>query len=198
MHDHDRNPVESSLTPRERLLHTAARLFYAEGIRAVGIERLISEAAITRATFYRHHSGKDDLVTAYLEAKDNELRAQYRAAEASLDDPDQLLKAVVVGISATVCGADFRGCPFINAAVEFPDPDSPIHRAVQTHRAWFHGVLLDLFTRAGHPDPAHAARRMVLLRDGAMIGGYLGQSEESLASLRSGLAELRADRAGLG
>jgi hypothetical protein len=93
-------------------------------------------------------------------------------------------------ISEMICGPGFRGCPFINAAVEYPAPGSPIHQAVDAHRTWFHTTLLDLFIAAGHPEPEEAARRLVLLRDGAMIGGYLGAPAESIASLHAGLDEL--------
>src|SRR5262249_21676035 len=112
------------------------------------------------------------------------------AATQATRDPAGLLRAIAIGIAEDVCGPAFRGCPFINAAVEYPDPDSTIHRAVDEHRAWFHARLLDLFTAAGHPEPGPAARRLVLLRDGAMMGGYLGPADDSINALNAGLEEL--------
>jgi AcrR family transcriptional regulator len=68
--------------PKDRLLATASRLFYAEGIHAVGVERLVSEAAVTRATFYRHYPTKDDLVAAYLAETSRQIRAAVDEARA--------------------------------------------------------------------------------------------------------------------
>jgi AcrR family transcriptional regulator len=184
-----------SPSPRDRLLETASRLFYAEGIHAIGVDRLVSEAGVTRATFYRHFPGKQDLVVAYIEARDAEARAQFAAAASRMQDPVRLLHTVVVVISETVCGRGFRGCPFINAAAEFPDPEEAVHQAVQAHRAWFHGTLLELLTAAGHPDPVSAARRLVMLRDGAMVGGYLGDHQEVVASLATAVDELLTGQA---
>jgi AcrR family transcriptional regulator len=184
------SPSAVSATPRDRLLDTARRLFYLEGIRTIGVDRLVSEANVTRATFYRHFDGKDELVTAYLKALDGRIRGAYRAAAERVGDPADLLRTLVQDIADQVCGPRFRGCAFINAGVEYPDPDGPVHRAVTEHRAWFHATLLDLFTRAGHRSPDQAARQLVLLRDGAMVGGYLQEPTASLAALNAGLTEL--------
>ncbi|AKJ09903.1 TetR family transcriptional regulator [Streptomyces incarnatus] len=159
--------------PRERLLETASRLFYAEGIQAVGVDRLIAEGGVTKATFYRHFPGKDDLVLAYLRGRDAAIRAQFAAGTARVGSPQQALDLLVAGIAEETCGAGFRGCPFINAAAEYPDPRHPVRRAVEEHRAWFRDALASLAAACGHPDPSAAAALLVLLRDGAMVGGYL-------------------------
>jgi AcrR family transcriptional regulator len=184
------SPASAPQHPRERLLATAGHLFYTEGIRAIGVDRLVSEANVTRATFYRHFDGKDDLVRAYIYAQDLEIRSRYEAATQDISQPTDLLRAVAIDIAQMVCGMAFRGCPFINAAVEYPDPDSQIHQAVAEHRTWFHATLLELFTAARHPEPGPAARRLVLLRDGAMIGGCLGAPDDSIEALNAGLGEL--------
>ena len=176
--------------PRARLLETAGRLFYADGIRAIGVDRLVAEANVTRATFYRHFTSKDELVTAYVQSRDQELRARFQAVTQVITNPADLLRAVAIDIAQTICGEAFRGCPFINAAVEFPDPNTPIHKAVTNHRTWFHDTLLALFVALEHPEPDHAARRLILLRDGAMIGGYLGAPDESIEALNTGLKKL--------
>lgn len=169
---------------RERLLETASRLFYAEGIHSVGVDRVIGEAQVTRATFYRHFPSKELLVEAYLRATDDGIRARgAAAAEAIPDDPTALLRAFVAGVGDEVCTSGFRGCPFINAAAEYPDPGNPVHRVVLEHREWFHDALLALLQAGGHPDPAQAARALVQLRDGAMVGGYLGDAAEARATL---------------
>ncbi|AYF98542.1 TetR/AcrR family transcriptional regulator [Protaetiibacter intestinalis] len=159
--------------PRERLLRTASELFYREGIHSVGVDRIVSEAGVTRATFYRHFPSKEDLVEAYLGLEDARLREAFDAAEASTDDPRQRLELVIDGLAADVERNHTRGCPFINAAAEYPDADSGVRRTVDAQRGWFRGVLENLLTASGAPDPARAAGELVLLRDAALVGGYL-------------------------
>jgi AcrR family transcriptional regulator len=172
-----------SSPPRDRLLETASRLFYGEGIHAVGVDRLVSEASVTRATFYRHFAGKEALVVAYLQGREALAHTLFAAASAQTSDPVLLLRAVVVAITEDVCGEGFRGCPFINAAAEYPDADGAVRQTVRAFREWFHGILSNLLAAAGHPDPAGAARRLVIVRDGVMVGGYLDEHREVLVSL---------------
>lgn len=175
---------------RERLLRTASRLFYGEGIRGVGVDRVMAEADVARGTFYRHFDGKDDLVRAYLEATDQQIRDRVAAAAREITSPADLLVAVASGIGAEVCGAGFRGCPFINAAAEYPDSASAVHRAVLEHRAWFREVLRDAFQRLGAADPGQSADAMVALRDGAMVAGYLGDARTAGSVLLHGVSVL--------
>jgi AcrR family transcriptional regulator len=170
---------------RERLLRTASALFYAEGIRAVGVDRVIEEAGVTRATFYRHYPSKDDLVVAYLGVVD----AGVRAA-AGDEGGAPRLRRLVTAMTETVCAPGFRGCSFINAAAEFPDPRSPVHRAVAAHRAWLTGVFVADLAAVGHPDPAAAAAHLLVLRDGAMVAGYLADAELARATLVRGLESI--------
>lgn len=177
---------------RERLLNTASRLFYTEGIRAVGVDRVMAEADVARGTFYRHFEGKDDLVRAYLEATGQQIRARIAVAQKEIDDPAVFLRAVAQGVGEELCGAGFRGCPFINAAAEYPDRHSAIHQAVLTHRSWFHQVLQDAFAQTGAADAVRSADVMVALRDGAMVAGYLSDPQKANETLAHGVASLVA------
>ena len=114
------HPETSS--PRRRLLDTATRLFYQEGIHAVGIDRIIAEAGVAKATFYNHFPAKDDLVAAYIEEQDR----LGRAAVAALpkQPPPKMIAAIMGHISEAVTSGGLRGCPFLNAAAEYPDPAS--------------------------------------------------------------------------
>lgn len=123
-------------------------------------------------------------MVAYLQAEDQAIRDQLAAGLAATSEPKELLELLVVSIGDLVCGAGFHGCPFINAAAEFPDPTSAVHQVVLTHRAWFRQSLTDLLAAAGHDDPAAGAQTLVMLRDGAMAGGYLDDSQ----TVRAGLA----------
>ncbi|MGW4065677.1 TetR/AcrR family transcriptional regulator [Amycolatopsis sp. NPDC004747] len=177
--------------PKDRLLATAARLFYAEGIHAVGVERLVSEAAVTRATFYRHYPTKDDLVAAYLAETSRRIREGVAAARAGRPPREALAETMAVVGDAT-CEEGFRGCQFLNAAAEYPDPESRVRQVIDDHRQWFFGVLREQAAALGHPEPDHAARVLVLLRDGALHGGELDDAGEVRTTLRRAVDDFLA------
>lgn len=162
---------------RARLLSTATRLFYAEGLHAVGIDRIIATAEVTRATLYRHFPSKDDLLVAYLHQGDEMIRSRVDAVRATGESTDDVIRAVAAGIAEDIQRPGFRGCAFLNAAAEYPDPAHPVHRAVLQHRDWFLGTVEDLFAATGKPDAEPAARHFVMLRDGAMAAGSLADPE---------------------
>ena len=184
-------PVRPSAA-RDRLLSTASTVFYGEGIRGVGVDRLVTESGVTRATFYRHFPGKDDLVVAYLEAIDAAVRARVGEVPETSDAAADLVRAIAGGVGHELCARGFRGCPFINAAAEFPDPASPVHRAVVAHRTWLATTVTRAFRTAGHPDPDEASRRFAMLRDGAMVAGYLADPEAARATLLAAVEDLLA------
>lgn len=163
--------------PRERLLRTASELFYRQGIHSVGVDRIVAEGSVTRATFYRHFASKEDLVVAYLGAEDAALRGAFAAAAEHLaatdGTPDDMLETIIAAIADDVSQHHTRGCPFINAAAEYPDPESDVRRTVAEHRTWFRETLELALTAAGREDAAERARALVLLRDAALVGGYL-------------------------
>lgn len=157
---------------RQRLIAAAAELFYREGIHSVGVDRIIETAGVTRATMYNQFAGKEGLVLAYLEGEDAALRALFDAALVETSDPDRLIELVIGGISADVRDHHTRGCPFINAAAEYPD-DGPVRTLIAQHRTWFRGTLRELAAAAELRDPDAVAASLVLLRDAALVGGYL-------------------------
>ncbi|MGQ4601151.1 TetR family transcriptional regulator [Nocardia sp. R6R-6] len=175
---------------RERLLATASRLFYTEGIRAVGVDRVMAEADVARGTFYRHFQGKDDLVCAYLEARDHDIRAGLAAARKEADTPAAFLEMVAHNIAEEMCREGFRGCPFINAAVEYPERDSSVHQAVMAYRDAFHQVLQDAFRQVGVSDFSRSTEAMVALRDGSMVAAYLGDPKTASDTWKEGVAAL--------
>lgn len=104
------------------------------------------------------------------------------------------MQAVIDGLLGEICIAGFRGCPFINAAAEYPDPASPIHRAVLAHRSWFRGMLAELIGAIGIRDAERAADTLVMLRDGAMVGGYLDTPDTIRARLTAAVDTLLGGR----
>lgn len=157
--------------PRERLLRTASELFYRDGIHSVGVDRVVETAGVTRATFYRHFPGKEDLVQAYLQGEDKALRDGFDGLEGL--EPEVALGAIIAAIADDVTLNHTRGCPFINASAEYPDAASPVRQTVTAHRAWFRDTLAELLGAAGRDDVTNRAGALVLLRDAALVGGYL-------------------------
>ncbi len=184
--------VLAPLPARRRLLDTATRLFYAGGIHAVGIDRIIAEAGVAKATFYSHFPSKDDLVVAYLEEQDR----IGRTAVAALPQqpPRQMLAAILGRISAAAVAGDFRGCPFLNAAAEYTDPASAVRRAIGVRRVWYHGVLRDLLAADGDPVPDVTASLLVALSDGLLEIAYLDDPGRVPALIEAGLERLLPGR----
>lgn len=158
---------------RLRLLTTATRIFYAEGIHAVGVDRIVAEAKVTRATFYRHFPGKEDLVVTYLREVHQMERGAFDAAIAANPSPVDALLAVAGSIAQAIQSPGFRGCAFLNAAAEYPDADHPVHQQIIAHRQWFLDAITALLARVAEESSDLAGRHFVMLRDGAMAAGCL-------------------------
>ncbi|MCC2314279.1 TetR/AcrR family transcriptional regulator [Cellulomonas xiejunii] len=190
------NPVgaRGPSAARARLLRTASELFYADGVRAVGVDRVIAEAGVTRATFYRHFPGKEALVVAYLDATDRAVREAVGDVPQDAAAAARWLTGMTLRVADELCRPGFRGCPFINAAAEFPDPGSPVRRVVRAHRDWLQDAATRALRVGGHPDPQEGGRRWTALRDGAMVAGYLDDADAARATLRDAVEDLVRSR----
>jgi AcrR family transcriptional regulator len=175
---------------RARLLSKATGLFYAEGIHAVGVDRVIGAAQVTRATLYKHFPSKDDLIVAYLTEADEAIRARVQAARADDSNADDVIRAVGRSITDDIQRPGFRGCAFLNAAAEYPDPAHPVHQAVVKHREWFLETMTELFSGIGKIDAEPAARHFVMLRDGAMTAGCLSDPKPICETFLRGIEGL--------
>lgn len=177
---------------RRRLLDTATRLFYTEGIRAVGIDRIIAEAGVAKATFYNHFPSKDDLVLTYIKEQD---RLGRDAVSALPEQPPRAMISAVMGrISAAVVAGGWRGCPFLNAAAEYPDPTSAVRQAIDARRTWHHDVLRELLLADGDPTPSVTASLLVALSDGLLEAAYLDDPKGVPALVAEALERLLARR----
>ena len=179
---------------RQRLLDAATDLFYSEGIHSVGVDRIIEAAGVTRATMYKQFYGKEDLVVEYLRGQDAALRGLFAGAATVSDDPAVLLDLTIEGIAGDIRDHHTRGCPFINAAAEYAD-DGPVRDVIARHREWFRGTLRQLADAAGLDEPEEVAASLVLLRDAALVGGYLdGEERVAPAFERTARAVIAAHR----
>ncbi|MET9262009.1 TetR/AcrR family transcriptional regulator [Amycolatopsis sp. NPDC004079] len=183
---------------RSRLLATATRIFYAEGLHSVGIDRIVAEAKVTRATLYRHFPGKEDLVVAYLRGVSEMERDGIGKILSGNPPAADALRAIAGFIAESIQSAHFRGCAFLNAAAEYPDPKHPVHQAVLAHREWFLRTITDLLAQIGDTPPEPAGRHFVLLRDGAMASGCLTDAAavgETFLQGVEGILQFRLDSA---
>ncbi|MFF4889738.1 TetR/AcrR family transcriptional regulator [Micromonospora chersina] len=165
-----RTPAGSA---RERILDTAFRLFYAHGPRGVGVDTVIAESGVAKATLYKHFPSKDDLVLAYLDKVD---QAWFGALRAAARDAGEEPREQLVGMFDALGGAcrreGYHGCPFINTAAESPT-GSPVHARTVEHKNVVRAWVTDLARRAGAAEPELLARQLTLLLDGGLASGVL-------------------------
>lgn len=176
-------PVQRAPWAKNKILETANELFYGDGIRTVGVDRLISESSVTKATFYKHYGSKDRLIVQYVRYRDKSTRDRVESILDGGMEPEAALRAVMAQVSEEIAGPDFRGCAFLNAATEYPDPAHPVRQVVAEHRDWYTEVLSSLLAKMGHAVPGEAADELMLACDGARGGGYAGDPIASTTAL---------------
>ncbi|WP_067831654.1 TetR/AcrR family transcriptional regulator [Actinomadura kijaniata] len=175
---------------RDRLLQAAEELFYAEGIRGVGVERLLAASGVGRASFYRHFAGKDDLVAAVLRERDERWRRELDAEVAARGGHPLAVFDVMAGRFGR---EDFHGCSFVNAMAETGDRDHPVYALAEEHKRAVADFFGRLLADSGHPaDGAgreELAQRLVLLLDGAIVTALRDRSARPALRARA-IAEL--------
>src|SRR5262245_2898831 len=156
--------VTATLSARERLLAAADKLFYEEGINTVGIDRVIEEADVAKATLYASFGSKEALIVAYLGRRLERRQERTRNVLAQIDNPRDRLVAVFDVLDGYIHEPGFNGCAFINATAE-AQAGSAIELAVRTSRVWMRGLLTDLARDAGADQPEELGRQLALLYD---------------------------------
>jgi AcrR family transcriptional regulator len=172
--------------PKAHVLAVASRLFYSEGIRAVGIERVQQEAGVARATIYRHFPGKDALALAFVELRDEQWRAWFRErVEALSPDVEGRPLAAFDAIAERIGAVGFRGCAFANTVAEYPNPGHPAHAAARRHKRLVVGYLAELCAAAALVDAPAVASQLMLLIDGAVAGAARENDVQPARTARS-------------
>lgn len=175
-------------SPRQRLLDGATQLFTTEGIRVIGIDRILREADVAKASLYSLFGSKDALVIAYLQNLDEKWREQYYERTAEMGSPSEKILAFFDQCIDEEPLKDYRGSHFQNAANEYPRPETDSEReivsVVMEHRRWCLETLTQLLTeKNGYPGTVQANQLMVFL-DGGLAGCRLNRSGESLKTAR--------------
>ncbi|HEY7247532.1 MAG TPA: TetR/AcrR family transcriptional regulator [Xanthobacteraceae bacterium] len=158
------------IPPRERILATAADLFYRKGIRAVGVDSIAEAAGTNKMTLYRHFSSKDELVAEYLRRLADKATSLWgRLASQHPGDARAQLRGWLKEMASHVASGDQRGCALSNAAVELPEQHHPARRVIEAFKTAQRRRIIELCTAAELTDPEMLADELFLLLEGARV-----------------------------
>lgn len=182
-------PPTTPQTMKERILETADKLFYLQGIRAIGVDTIAAEVGISKRTLYNHFPSKDALIAAYLE------RRFVRARPSDKPAAEQIL-ATFDSLERRFAAKDFRGCPFVNAVAELGPTDRAVKKIAiafkESRRIWFRDRLSEL----GVADADALATQLVLLVDGS-IAQDLVRDDPAMARAAKEAAKVLLRNAGV-
>ncbi|WAY20958.1 MULTISPECIES: TetR/AcrR family transcriptional regulator [Mycolicibacterium] len=184
-------PTGGAVPPAQRLLDTAAELFASQGIRAVGIDQILREAGVAKASLYSTYGSKDALVITYLTDLDHADRNRWEQAVAGVHDPVRRILTFFDLAVGSATRRDYRGCLYANAATEYPGVEL---EPVRAHRKWLRATLTSLLKQADVDSPTALARNIQLLYDGALLGSKLERSTKPITAARTLTEELIALR----
>ena len=165
---------------RDKVFEVAADAFYRKGVRAVGVEAIVQQAGVAKISLYRSFPSKDALVVAYLENRNAKFWRQWDEAFGRYkDDPRAQLRAIVTYLAHRTTRPGYRGCPFINYCVEFPEPPYPGRKVAETNKREMRRRFVDIAEALGATQPSQLADGLLLLVDGAyansqVLGGAKG------------------------
>lgn len=155
---------------RQRLLETADRLFYAEGIRNVGIDKIIAEAGVAKMTLYTHFPSKDDLIVAVLQYREGRVLEFFQTSmERHGKRTKDTLRTFFAALKEWFESPGFRGCAFQNAAVELADPTHPGTQFVRDHKRRFTEILRGFVEESMGKSAAKLVPMVALLVEGAIV-----------------------------
>ena len=160
-------PDGPTASVRERLLDTADKLFYEEGVLSVGIDRVLAEAGAAKASLYCHFGCKDELVAAHIERRIALARAQIEACVADTPPAQRALR-FFDWVVTWAASPDFHGCPMQHITAELSDPDHPARKAAAGQRKWLQAKFLEWARAAGVGSPTAVAGALLVIFDGAV------------------------------
>jgi AcrR family transcriptional regulator len=174
---------------RERLLAAADDLFYSEGVQTVGIDRIVAQAGVAKASLYNLFGSKEELVQAYLDARHATTREQVERALTRFRTPRERLLGVFDAQGQLFTEPDFNGCAHMTASAE-ARPGSPVECAADRYRQWVRALFTDLAREAGVADAEGLARQLHLLYDGAGVSARMDRDPSAATTARAAAAAL--------
>ena len=155
---------------RERIMETANRLFYSEGLRATGIDRIIAESGVAKMSFYRHFPAKRDLIVAFLEKRSKEWMAWFRSeVDRRLAKRGAGLEVISDTLESWFAQTDFRGCTFMNSVAEGAHEEPLIAQVVLDHKAELGKYIQELASRLGLSSPKRVHEAVMVVIEGSVI-----------------------------
>ena len=167
-------------SPRDRLIDTAADLFYERGLTNVGINEVTDRAGVARMTLYNGFGSKEALALAAFERLAEGRRALFEERLQQAQTASDAVEAMFDVSEQLASEFRFRGCAFINVVVQEPHPEGPMHALVRAHKAWIRAKFREIAARAGHPEPDTAAQQLLALLDGASVEAFVQGSVEPI------------------
>jgi AcrR family transcriptional regulator len=159
-----------SVPARQRILDTADRLFYSDGLRATGIDRIIAESGVAKMSFYRHFPAKRDLIVAFLEHRRQAWIEWFRTeVEGRLTRRGAGLEVIADALEAWFAQDDFRGCTFVNTVAEGAHSEAPIARIVADHRDDLETYIAELARRFHLAKPAQVVDAVMVVLEGSVV-----------------------------
>ncbi len=169
---------------RQRVLETADTLFYAEGVRAIGIDRIIEASGIAKASFYRFFPSKDSLIAEWIDMRDAAWRNWLQeSVDLLAPDPADRPLAVFDAIHSRFRNPAFRGCAFLNTIIELSRTDHPAALAARAHKQAVISLLKGYLSKAGYTGTGELAVLLMQLIDGALVTALREQKPD--AALRA-------------
>ncbi|OZC72317.1 TetR family transcriptional regulator [Rhodococcus sp. 06-462-5] len=184
--------LDKPLSPAgERILTVASELFYARGIRAVGVDLIAEEAGTTKKTLYDRFGSKDGLVQRYLSRRYGLWCDHVTQYVESLEPGDARILGVYDALDVWMRD-NHRGCGFVNAFAEFGGTDSPVLDIIESEKEWTRSLFARLATEAGYPDAEQLGTRLSVLHEGAVVMGTAGARDDAVVVARGIASDLLA------
>jgi AcrR family transcriptional regulator len=182
-----KNATRSSA--RDRLLDAANELFYEEGVHSVGIDRIIEQAGVAKASLYNTFGSKEALIRAYLESRHAGTAARITSYIERFETPRERLLGVFEAQGELFAEPGFRGCAFVSASAE-AQPGDQVEQAADAYRAWVRQLFTDLADEAGVADAPALARQLHLLYDGGGLSARMDHDPSASSYSREAAATL--------
>ena len=143
------------LPSREKIVRTASELFYKQGYHQTGINQIIAESGVAKATFYSHFKSKEDLGVEYLRERDRQDTEAVKSMIDGIEDPYEKYMSLVKGLKNHMIETNFRGCAFGNMAVEITEPSHPMRQEVRQHDDRFRSILKEIIRDLKNSSPKY-------------------------------------------
>jgi AcrR family transcriptional regulator len=171
---------------RERLTRAAMDRFYRDGFRNVGLDQILDDVGISKTAFYKHFTCKEELMLAALEMQNEWLQDAFREMirrQGGRAAADQL-RALFDVVEQIIEQEGFHGCIFVNAAIEFPLPHTPVHQLSARNKQAIFEIVHDIAEQAGAREPALLAEELCMIIDATYVGRVVTGAPDVIRTAR--------------